>query len=146
MFLTTEDLSIDGFLKAISFIPPKGMTVDYFISPNPIDIEGSEDYFEIEQDPSLRSDSITYNRKDPNTKIYQADTPAEYAENFSKKLVNTGNKMPVMPQSTPIESIGCPFVDVVSDTNLGTDVLLKEDYGPFPKNTLFHCVTEDNDE
>lgn len=141
MFLTTEDLSIDGFLKAISFIPPAGMTVDYFISPSPI--EGSENYFNVEQDPSLQSDSITYNRKDPNTKIHQADTPAEYGENFSQKLVNTGNKMPVTQQSTPTESLKCPFIDVVSDTNLGTDVLLKENFGPFYKNTLFHCIREE---
>ena len=140
MFLTTEDLSIDGFLKAISFIPPAGMTVDYFISP--IAVEGSEDYFNQEPVEDITSDSITYNRKDPNTKIYQSDTPAEYGETFSKKVVNTGNKMPVTQQSTPTESLGCPFVDVVSDTNLGTDVLLKEDFGPFHKNTLFHCVKE----
>jgi hypothetical protein len=47
--------------------------------------------------------------------------------------------MPVMPQVTPIEGKQCPFIDVLSDDNLGTDLLLKEDFGPFYKNTLFHC-------
>lgn|SRR5574344_7792 len=137
MFLTANELNIGDFLKAIQFIPPTGMDVTYFISPEAL--QQNPTGFVKEDEDIPVSQSVTYSKKDPNTKIQQSDTPEDYAIIDSKKIVNSGAKMPVMPQVTPIEGKQCPFIDVLSDDNLGTDLLLKEDFGPFYKNTLFHC-------
>ena len=53
MFLTSNELGLEDFLKAISFIPPKGTTVEYFISPK--EINGTTVY-EIKGDNNNRSD------------------------------------------------------------------------------------------
>lgn len=139
MFLTANELNTNDFLKAIQFIPPAGMSVDYFVAPQKLN--GETAGFAPDAEPTYpESDSIIYTRKDPNTKIQQQDTPADYSAIPMKNIVNTGGKMPVVPQVTPIEGKKCPFIDVLSEDSLGTDVILKESFGPFAKNTLFHCV------
>lgn len=138
MFLTTNELGLSDFLSAMQFIPPAGKTVEYFIAPT--QVAGDTPGFEKSNDePITPSDSIVYTRKDPATKISQADTPEDYSANTAMKIENSGPKVPVVPQTTPIEALDCPFVDVLSDDALGTDILLKENFGPFKKNTLFHC-------
>lgn len=135
MFLTAQELGLADFLAAIKFIPPAGKTVEYFISPS--EVQGDTPGFVAEDLPT--SDSITYTRKNPETKIAQSETPPEYAEVNALPVQNSGPKIPVVPQSTPTDALSCPFVDVLSDDNLGTDILLKENFGPFKRNTLFHC-------
>lgn len=136
MFITAKDLNLEDFLQAVQFIPPKGMAVDYFVSPSKID-EPTPGYIEEDHTPS---DSIVYSRKDPAKKIAQQDTPVDYTDASAPKIENTGPKAPVIPKETPISSLKCPFIDVLSNDNLGTDLLLKEDVGPFKKHTIFHCI------
>lgn len=141
MFIQAEDLDLADFLKAISFIPPKGKTVEYFISPDEVD--GPTPGYEREassNDEDYVSESVVYTRKDPGQKIAQEDTPQDYANVDTSKIQNSGPKAPVVPQSIPTEALKCPFVDVLSDNNLGTDVILTENVGPFKRHTLFHCV------
>jgi len=139
MFLTANELGLEDFLKAIAFIPPTGMNVEYFISPKPI----NGDTPGFSKEPTVKEyedDSITYNRVDPAQKIVQADTPEDYAGIIPTKTPTTGPKPPVMPNNTPIESLQCPYAKVISDDEtLGTDIVLTESFGPFQKNTLFHC-------
>lgn len=137
MFVTAqEELPLDSFLKAVQFIPPAGKTIEYFISPEEIDDTPG---FEAEQ-TAQPSDSIVYTRKDPGRKIDQQSTPADYADTSVPKVENSGPKATVLPRSTPISNLKCPFVEILSDDNLGTDLLLKESFGPFYKNTIFHCL------
>lgn len=138
MFITADELGLDDFLKAIQFIPPKGKSVEYFISPQEMD-SPTPGYVK-DNEPEYISDSIVYTRKDPATKISQQSTPADYANAKAPEVANSGPKPPVLPQTTSISSMKCPFIDVLSDNNLGTDLLLKENVGPFKKNTLFHCI------
>lgn len=142
MFLTTNELGLEDFLKAISFIPPKGTTVEYFISPKAID--GETTGFTQEAKKEFDDNTVTYQRVDPATKIVQGDTPADYANITPSEMPSTGPKVPVIPQSTPIEALECPYAKVLSDDELGTDVILTESFGPFYKNTLFHCLKENN--
>lgn len=137
MFLTTSELGLGDFLKAISFIPPKGTTVEYFISPK--EINGETLGFQPETKEEFDDNTVTYQRIDPATKIVQSDTPSDYADITLVEMPATGPKAPVIPQSTPIESLECPYVKVLSDDDLGTDIILTEAVGPFCKNTLFHC-------
>lgn len=137
MFLTANELGLGDFLKAISFIPPKGTTVEYFISPKEID--GETLGFQPETKEEFDDNTVTYQRIDPATKIVQSDTPSDYADITPVEMPATGPKAPVIPQSTTIESLECPYVKVLSDDELGTDVILTEAVGPFCKNTLFHC-------
>jgi len=139
MFLTSNELGLEDFLKAISFIPPKGTTVEYFISPK--EINGTTSGFQAEAPTKKEYDdnTVTYQRIDPATKIVQGDTPTDYANITPVEMPATGPKTPVMPQTTPIEALECPYAKVLSDDELGTDVILTENFGPFYKNTLFHC-------
>lgn len=145
MFLTSEQLGIEDFLKAISFIPPKGTSIDYFISPKALngeEVPGFEP--EVTDHERFDDGTVTYQRVDPATKIMQADTPEDYADISPHEMPATGPKMPVIPQSIPISTMKCPY-KTVSDTELGTDLLLTENFGPFYKNTLFHCIKENKE-
>ena len=139
MFLTSNELGLEDFLKAISFIPPKGTTVEYFISPKEINGATSGFQAEVPAKKEYDDNTVTYQRIDPATKIVQGDTPTDYANITPVEMPATGPKIPVMPQTTPIEALECPYAKVLSDDELGTDVILTENFGPFYKNTLFHC-------
>lgn len=141
MFLTTEELGIKDFLKAISFIPPKGTSVDYFISPKALNGETVGFAPAESVGEPYENASITYQRIDPAQKLVQADTPEDYADITPLEMPATGPKRPVIPQNTPIETLKCPY-RTISDDELGTDLVLTENFGPFYKNTLFHCLKE----
>ncbi|MCF0126208.1 MAG: hypothetical protein HUJ68_10740 [Clostridia bacterium] len=141
MYISVQEPNEEDFLKAINFIPPKGMIIQYFISPE--DIGNIIPGFTKEQEtvePSNPAEVVVYNRKDPATLIAQADTPIDYSINTAQPLVNSGAKEPVAQTSVDTSSLKCPFITPVVATDETQDIILSESYGPFKKNTLFHCV------
>lgn len=142
MYISVQEPNEEDFLKAINFIPPKGMIVQYFISPE--DIGNLIPGFQKEQEtvePANPAEVVVYNRKDPATLIAQADTPIEYSINTAEPLVNTGLKEPVVPNSVDPSELKCPFVTALTAPNNDSqDIIITESYGPFKKHTLFHCI------
>lgn len=136
MFVNTQDLNLNDFLEFMEFIPPSGKSVEYFITPEKIK-KPTPGYIE---ENSFKGDSIIYTRQDPATKISQQSTPLDYGNSNPPKIENSGPKDSIVPKSTKLDSLKCPFIGVLSNDALGTDLLLKESIGPFYKNTIFHCV------
>lgn len=138
MFLIDTENDIADFLEAVSFLPPKGFSVDYFIVPqNEIQLS-PETGFELQTEDEL---SQTYSRVQPIEKIDQAVTPAEYNDWSAPKAGKRGPQETAIPRSVDPEELPCPFVKELSESNKKyKDLLLKENFGPFPKGTVFHCV------
>lgn len=137
MFLTNRELGISQFLKALNFIPPQGKTVAYFISPGKIELPDNSGYSEIELP---EDESITYIKDKPILKIDQAQSPDEYSHWEPDKL---GRRIPtpnILPEFTDTSELKSPFMKVINESIDGTcDLRLMENYGPFLKNTIFHC-------
>lgn len=142
MYISVQEPNEEDFLKAINFIPPKGMVIQYFISPE--DIGNILPGFQKEQEtvePSNPAEVVVYNRRDPASLIAQAETPIEYSLNTAEPLVNSGLKAPVVPIPVDPSELKCPFITALTAPEDPTqDLVLTESYGPFKKNTLFHCV------
>lgn len=142
MYISFQEPNEEDFLKAINFIPPKGMVIQYFISPE--DIGNILPGFQKEQEtvePSNPAEVVVYNRRDPASLIAQAETPIEYSLNTAEPLVNSGLKAPVVPTSVDPSELKCPFITALTAPEDPTqDLVLTESYGPFKKNTLFHCI------
>ena len=68
------------------------MDVTYFISPEALQ-QNPTGFVKADEDIPV-SQSVTYSKKDPNTKIQQSDTPEDYVIIDSKKIVNSVAKMP----------------------------------------------------
>ena len=146
MFLTNPNLNIEDFLRATNFICPQGFSVAYFITPQQINVPEGAGY--VEQKTAKPDDeSITYTRTQPIQKQDSASSPAEYS---SWQIPEMGRRQPtpnILPDITEPEDLDSPFVKVLSESKqYGTDIILLENYGPFPKNTLFHCVPNKLDE
>jgi len=143
MFLTNTDYNVEDFLQAIQFIPPQGMSVAYFITPNDINMPQGTGYQQQQNIEKMPDESQTYTMTPPQQKIDQAVTPAEFSHWQPGEL---GRRQPtpnVLPDITDPgeQELGCPFVKVLSESRLyGTDIQLLEDFHMFPKNTLFHCM------
>ena len=144
MFLIDTENDIADFLEAVNFLPPEGFTVDYFVVPqNEISISNYEDVgFELECEDDL---SQTYCRINPIERIDQADSPAEYEDWTVQSPGVRGPKRMPFPRSTDPSELNCPFVKELSESNRTyKDLLLKENFGPFPKGTVFHCVRKNS--
>jgi hypothetical protein len=159
MYQASEPLSIEEFMQATSFLPPKGHeAIEYFIVPIQSGFELPEGTgFELENgidpkaDPSTIAPSqvIVYSKKKPIEKISQERSKPEYVEK-PKPLTRTPPiRQQVMP-STDTLSLGSPFVRKVSEstpkykilesmTN-GHTIILEEDFMCFPKNTIFKLL------
>jgi hypothetical protein len=143
MFLTNKQYNVQDFLRALQFIPPKGMSVAYFITPQEINLpDGAEDF--VQRDKDIPPDeSQTYVMQPPEMKIDQATTPAEYSIWEPGEL---GRRQPtpnILPDITDPgeQELGSPFVKVLSESRIfGTDIKLIENFHMFQKNTVFHCV------
>ena len=58
-------------------------------------------------------------------------------------MVNSGLKAPVVPTPVDPSELKCPFITALTAPEDPTqDLVLTESYGPFKKNTLFHCIKE----
>ena len=137
MFITDRELGLEQFLKALSFIPPQGTTIKYFISPRKIELPEGAGFSEIENSPD---ETITYVRSIPMMKIDQASTPDEYLDIKPPKLGRRAPEPNLIPKSQDAEELGSPFMKVINESIDGTcDLKLLKEFGPFPKNTLFHC-------
>lgn len=140
MFIVSEDNDILDFFDAIGFIPPEGKTIDYFISPTEVDVPQNSGFSLEQSAPTEVDQSQTYTRQAPVNKIVQADTPEAY---FTYNFEPLPTKpIPPQPQFEDMtDKTHCPFVQVVQESAmLGTTIRLEEDFGPFKKNTLFHCI------
>lgn len=145
MFLTSKDYNIEDFLQSLGFICPQGYNVAYFITPPGNEIalpQGAP--FTVQQLKDMPPDeSQVYMQNPPAQKIDQAVTPAEFSVWEPGEL---GRRQPtpnILPDITDPgeQELGSPFVKMLSESRTyGTDVQLTENFGPFPKNTLFHCV------
>jgi hypothetical protein len=142
VFLTNKTYNLENFLQALSFIPPKGTTVAYFITPQGMEVpQGSGFAPANEIAPKPEDESITYVRTEPIQKQDQATTPAEYSVFDTPTL---GRRQPtpnILPPVTEPDDLESPFVKVLSESKMyGTDIKLLEDYKCFQKGTVFHCI------
>jgi hypothetical protein len=144
MFLASEPKDLKDFLQACNFLAPEGSSVEYFIVPagTTFDLpQGSgfvKDEVDPQADPALTEPNqvIVYSRQKPIEKIAQGRSRPEYLE----KPQHLPKLKPVQGQllpSTDTLSLGSPFVRRVESTSNGQTVVLLEDFGPFPRNTLF---------
>jgi hypothetical protein len=137
MFLTARELGPEQFLKALNFIPPKGTTITYFVSPKDIGVSKEMGYTKIEQP---EDESIAYFKTEPITKVDQATSPGDYSVWEPNEL---GRKQPapnVLPTITEPEDLPSPFTKIINESEDGVyDLKLIENFGPFLKNTIFHC-------
>lgn len=137
MFLTNRELGIQQFLKAINFIPPKGTTVAYFISPQSINVT-PETGFTKEDTPD--DESITYYKTEPVLKLDQATSPGDYSQWQPEELARRQPTPNILPTITEPDDLPSPFVKVINESEDKTyDLKLLEDFGPFLRNTIFHC-------
>jgi len=137
MFIVQRELGPEQFLKALNFIPPKGTTITYFISPKGINIpEGSG--FSTADKPE--DETITYSRTEPVMKIDQSASPGEYSKWSPEELKRKQPTPNILPTITEPEDLESPFIKIINECEDKTyDLKLLEDYGPFLKNTIFHC-------
>jgi len=121
------------------------MAVQYFISPQGINLPAGSGFApQAKEVPP--DESQVYVHQPPIDKIDQAITPAEYsvweAPNLGRRPP-TPNILPDITDPGEME-LGSPFVKILSESRvLGTDIQLTKDFGPFPKNTVFHCAFKD---
>jgi hypothetical protein len=137
MFIVQRELGLEQFLKALNFIPPKGTTISYFISPKEINIPEGSGAAKID----LPEDqTITYTMSPPVMKVDQATSPGEYSQWDPEELKRRQPTPNVLPPVTDPENLGSPFMKIINECEDKTyDLKLLEDYGPFLKNTIFHC-------
>jgi len=141
MFLSAKEYDIEDFLKSLKFIPPKGTSVQYFISPKSMGDVPEQAGFEPQVKDVPPDESVTYVMTPPIQKVDQAVSPAEYSSWTPGELSRRQPTPNILPKVTEPEDLDCPFVQVLSESKVfGTDVKLLEDFGPFYKNTVFHCV------
>jgi hypothetical protein len=143
MFITQEDHDVTDFLKSLSFVPPPGTQVAYFIVPPGEGMRLPQNSgFRQEAIDTPEDESITYVRQEPVLKQDQAQTPADYSQFDPDELGRRTPTPNILPQITEPEDLESPFVKVLSESKVwGTDIKLLEAWGPFPKGTLFHCVS-----
>jgi hypothetical protein len=143
MFLTNEDKTLEDFLSAINFVSPNGMDVQYFISPNKLQLPQGSGFQPQIMQPKPEDESQVYIRTQPIQKIDQAQTPGEFSQWNPGELTRRQPTPNLLPDVTDPgeQEVGCPFVKVLSESKmLGTDIKLMEDFHMFPKHTVFHCV------
>lgn len=144
MFIGTEQNTIQQFFKDIGFIPPGGMTLDYFILPPNADVGSVAPpsiypLENVKQDPK-RGTTVVYQPKDatkvhadPKTKpIEVVPAPLPYTPAPVTPPVVDGMPKQVMSQEVKNR------VAVVESTRDHVDARLTESVGDFPKGTLFH--------
>jgi hypothetical protein len=137
MFLTNRELGPEQFLKALNFIPPKGTTIAYFVSPKEINIPEQSGYQKIDQP---EDESIAYIKTEPVLKQDAATTPGEYSQWTPEELKRRQPSPNVLPTVTEPEDLESPFTKIINESEDKTyDLKLLENYGPFLKNTIFHC-------
>jgi len=142
MFLVNDNKDIKDFLAAVNFISPKGMSISYFISPDKMQLP-PDSGFQPQQLKIEKPDdeSQIYVRTQPVQKIDQSITPGEYSTWEPEELKRRQPTPNILPNITQPEDLQSPFVKILSESKMfGTDIKLLEDFGPFKKNTVFHCV------
>jgi hypothetical protein len=138
MFLTNRELGLEQFLKALNFIPPKGTTVAYFISPKHIDIPQGAGFSPQIEKPE--DESIAYLKTEPIQKQDSAQTPGDYSQWTPEELKRRQPTPNVLPTITEPEDLESPFMKIINESEDKTyDLKLLENYGPFLKNSIFHC-------
>jgi hypothetical protein len=141
MFLNNNEYTLQDFMQALSFIPPKGTTVAYFISPKAINVPEGSGFAPQELKDIPPDESQTYQRIQPVQKIDQAATPGEYSVIETSPLGRRQPTPSVLPDVVEPDDLDSPFVKVLSESKMfGNDLLLLENYGPFLKNSIFHCT------
>jgi hypothetical protein len=139
MFLTNRELGPEQFLQALNFIPPKGTTIAYFISPRKLDVP-SETGFIQQKIEKPEDESIVYYKTEPIMKVDQAVSPGEYSEWEPEELKRRTPTPNILPPVTDPESLESPFVKIINESEDKTyDLKLLENYGPFLRNTIFHA-------
>jgi hypothetical protein len=141
MYVANKELDIEDFLSAINFVPPSGMSVAYILTPQPGLQLPPGSGFQAETLDIPEDESIKYVRTEPQMKIDGAMTPADYSVFEVPEL---GRRIPTLsptPKITEPEDLPSPFVKVLSESmQYGLDIMLRENWKCFPKNTIFHCV------
>ena len=137
MFLVQRELGPEQFLKALNFIPPKGTSITYFISPEKINIPQGIN-FQAQDIPE--DESIVYRRTEPVMKVDQAISPGEYSQWSPEELKRKQPTPNILPPVTEPEDLECPYMKIINESEDKTyDLKLLENYGPFLKNSIFHC-------
>jgi hypothetical protein len=139
MFLVNRELGPEQFLKALNFIPPKGTKIAYFISPKKIDVPSETGYVQ-QKIETPEDESIAYFKTEPIMKVDQATSPGDYSQWEPEELKRRQPTPNVLPTVTEPEDLESPFIKIINENeDKSYDLKLLENYGPFLRNTIFHC-------
>lgn len=144
MFLTIKNYTIPDFLTALNFIPPKGMKLDYILSPNTISTEaldelGNSGYTEK---PIQNLTNVKYLKKD--LKQTHSFSPiAQPIENPSLLPSEMPKAKPIIQDDiiTKNNTIMTPKrgIIIAEKNNYENErsYILRENFCGIPKNTIF---------
>lgn len=147
MFVGTEQNSIKQFFMDIGFIPPQGMTLDYFILPPQTDVNSvvtSNDIPQenIQENPK-RGTTIVYLPKDK-SKIYSNPKTVAQPQQLQPMPYTPVVDTPAVedPTAGQTKRLMSPEVKnkiaIVESTKTTFDMKLVEQIERFPKGTFFH--------
>ena len=151
MFVGTEQNSIKQFFMDIGFIPPQGMSLDYFILPPDTDVDsvvpdGEIPQENIQENPK-RGTTIVYLPKDkskiysnPKTVTQQAPLqPLPYTPVVDTPKVEDPNECQTKRLMSPEVK---NKIAIIESTKRTFDMRLTEKINMFPKGTFFHFKKE----
>lgn len=145
MFLTNKPATLQDFLTSLSFIAPKGMSPDYFISPETKELPTEVN--EIAQAPN--NQNIRYFKKNlRDTHSFNelnTETSTLIPKPFPKKALDSealDNRFYTTgyiksPEIRRDSSTDMPKTSVVNEYGNFSDIMLEENYF-LPKNTIIH--------
>jgi hypothetical protein len=164
MFLTNEIQNIEDFLKALQFIPPKGMDISMFTMP----VNTSDDRLTNEQfNKEFPSAFGDFNKVESNVQnipgitdtITYTKKQARNAHSFNDSNFDINAKPTTMPKeptkpellTSKVTTYGgyvenpikLNRIAQVVESTMNNDIVtiqLKEQFKCFPKNTIFTCV------
>lgn len=152
MFLTVKQNTIPDFLSALGFIAPKGLDMQYIISPNTIskdavDTLGEAGFNEAPVVNDVKDYSVKYLKKDPklshsfSTRSPLTSDPELMSDEFPRQID------PVEPELFEPGEIKNPHraIQIAECENInGKAYMLKENFCGMPRNTLFAFAKDGN--
>ena len=164
MFLTNTPNTIQDFLTAINFVPPKGMDVSYFIVPisqevdqQIFDKEFPKSFGTYEQSKPINNtqnvpgttDNLTYTKKQllqthsfNNANFNIAAQPGPMPKTLTKPELLTSNIEIYGGQIDSSQKLNRTTNQITESSvySDSIDIMLKETWNGFPKHTIFHCI------
>lgn len=133
---------MEDFLKAVGFIAPEGMTLEYFIVPN----DKVSSQYNVPKNSNFELNGIskdlskTYTQRDPKTKLSFSDIPDDSMTipgPLPTKLPNVNRTTQAAINGVEVKAPG-QALQIVETTKTYKSFILNESWAGFPKYTLFH--------